>query len=129
MTAPTDREMEILQVLWRLGEGTVRQVYEELRAQNRPVVQNTVQTFLRMMESRKMVDHRVEGRSFVYRPLIKRSATRKEIASNVLQRTFDGAIDQMVRSAFDAKTPTRDELDHLQSLIDEARENIKRKKH
>ena len=46
--APTERELDILKVLWDRGEATVRDVYEELR-QRLPIVQNTVQAFLRTM--------------------------------------------------------------------------------
>ena len=43
---PTERELEILKILWKGGEASVREVYEKLR-QRLPIVQNTVQAFLR----------------------------------------------------------------------------------
>ncbi|MBM4063491.1 MAG: BlaI/MecI/CopY family transcriptional regulator, partial [Planctomycetes bacterium] len=46
---PTDRELLLLKVLWDRGEATVREVYEALRGEV-PIVQNTVQAFLRLME-------------------------------------------------------------------------------
>lgn len=119
---PTERELEILKVLWQHGEATVRQVYEELRAQDLPIVQNTVQAFLRTMEEKLLVDHRVEGRSFVYRPLVQPGGTQSALASKLLGRVFDGAIGQLVRSVFDAQPPTEAELDELQTLIENARE-------
>ena len=68
--APTERELDILKVLWDRGEATVREVYEEL-SQNLPIVQNTVQAFLRTMEEKGQVRHRVEGRTFIYQPVIE----------------------------------------------------------
>ena len=67
MREPTGRELEILKVLWQRGEATVREVYEQMRVQA-PIVQNTVQAFLRTMEQKGLVRHRVEGRAFVYQP-------------------------------------------------------------
>ena len=58
---PTERELDILKVLWDRGEATVREVYEELRPRL-PIAQNTVQAFLRTMEEKGLVRHRLEGR-------------------------------------------------------------------
>ena len=51
---PTERELQILKVLWEQGEASVRQVYEALRDEL-PIVQNTVQAFLRTMEAKGLV--------------------------------------------------------------------------
>lgn len=117
---PTERELEILKVLWDRGEATVRDVYEELRAKL-PIVQNTVQAFLRTMEEKGLVRHRLEGRTFIYRPTRERDATTKKLVGQLLARAFDGAVDQLVQSAFSLRPPTRDELARLEELITAAR--------
>ena len=48
---PTERELQILKILWAKGQGTVREVYEEM-SKTLPIVQNTVQAFLRTMEEK-----------------------------------------------------------------------------
>ena len=116
---PTERELAILKVLWDRGEGTVRQVYETLRTEL-PIVQNTVQAFLRTMEEKRLVEHRVEGRTFIYRPLLPRDATSRHLVSGLLDRVFDGALDQLVESALTLRRPTADELARLRRLVDEA---------
>ena len=113
---PTERELQILKVLWERGEATVRDVYEALR-EELPIVQNTVQTFLRIMEGKGFVEHRKEGRSFVYRPLRRRERTSREVLSGVLEDVFDGALDALVTSAFKVKKPTAAELDKLRELL------------
>lgn len=115
---PTDRELAILKVLWDRGEATVRQVYEALR-EDLPIVQNTVQAFLRTMSEKGLVSHRTEGRSFVYRAEVEPEATRKELLDQVLQRAYDGAIDHLVAGALGLRTPSRAELDRLRALLDE----------
>ena len=122
--APTDRELEILKILWDRGEATVREVYEEL-SQNLPIVQNTVQAFLRTMEDKGHVCHRVEGRTFIYQPVIERESTNTRLASRLLQRVFDGAIDQLVHSLFSERTPTEAELQRLEELIAELKTSRK----
>jgi BlaI family penicillinase repressor len=118
--APTERELEILKILWDLGEGTVREVYERMRA-NAPIVQNTVQAFLRTMEEKGLVRHRTEGRTFIYQPTSPRTETSRRLVSSLLQRVFDGAVDQLVQSALSLRQPTPAELNRLEQLLDDAR--------
>lgn len=117
---PTERELEILKVLWDRGEATVRDVYEELR-QRLPIVQNTVQAFLRTMEDKGLVRHRLEGRTFIYEPVLPRDETTQHMAGQLLQRAFDGAIDQLVQSVLELRPPTGDELARLEAMIARAR--------
>jgi len=116
---PTERELAILKVLWERGEASVRQVYETLRDEL-PIVQNTVQAFLRTMESKGLVEHRTEGRSFVYRPVTAREETSRSMLSGLLDRVFDGAMDELVENAFALRRPTNDELQRLRDLVDAA---------
>ena len=118
--SPTERELEILKILWQMGEATVRQVYEEMQAGS-PIVQNTVQAFLRTMEEKGLVTHRVEGRSFVYSPIHRREQTSRHLVHKLLDRVYDGAIDQLVASLLSVRQPTDDELRRLQELVDSAK--------
>ena len=113
---PTGRELAILKVLWDRGEATVREVYEALRV-SLPIVQNTVQAFLRTMEQKGLVEHEVRGRSFVYRPRCRREQTSQTLVSGVLERVFDGALDELVASAFEVRAPSEDELARLKALL------------
>jgi predicted transcriptional regulator len=124
--APTERELDILKVLWDRGEATVRDVYEELR-QRLPIVQNTVQAFLRTMEEKGLVEHRLDGRTFIYRPTYQRQQTTQHLTEQLLTRAFDGAIDQLVQSALSLRQPTKDELDRLEQLLAQAKAAKKRK--
>src|SRR6059058_4627772 len=116
-TPPTERELEILKILWDLGEGSVREVYERMRQAEAPILQNTVQAFLRTMEDKGLVRHRTEGRTFIYEPVPRRDETERRLVSGVLQRVFDGAVDQLVQRALSIKAPTNQELEKLEELI------------
>ncbi len=119
---PTERELEILKVLWDRGEATVRDVYEVLR-QRLPIVQNTVQAFLRTMEDKGLVSHRLEGRTFIYQPTYQRQQTTQRLTEQLLTRAFDGAMDQLVQSVLSLRQPTKDELARLEELLAEAKAN------
>lgn len=113
---PTDRELAILKILWERGEATVREVYEILRA-DLDIVQNTVQAFLRTMTEKGLVAYRSEGRTFVYRPLVQQKQTSQRMLARLLQRVFDGSLDQLVESAVSLKDPSPEELDRLRELL------------
>jgi predicted transcriptional regulator len=117
---PTERELDILKVLWERGEASVRDAYEELR-KRLPIAQNTVQAFLRTMETKGLVRHRTDGRTFIYEPIYRRQQTTQYLAGQLLQKAFDGAIDQLVQSVLSLRKPTADELARLEQLIAEAK--------
>ncbi len=73
----TDRELEILKILWSRGKASVREVQDDLNRNAGPVAYSTVQTLLNIMEEKKgLVRHVVEGRTFIYIP--KKSSDRTD---------------------------------------------------
>ena len=122
---PTQRELDILKVLWERDEATVREVYEQLR-DRLPIVQNTVQAMLRTMEEKGLVKHRSEGRTFIYRPVSQQHQTARQLSAQLLERVFGGAVDQLVQSVLESRRPTRQELDKLEELIAQAKADLKK---
>jgi BlaI family penicillinase repressor len=117
--SPTPRELEILSILWNKGEATVREVTDVMRAEE-DLAQNTVQTFLRMMEEKGLVEHTTRGRAFVYRPLYGRERSLR----GFLDRVFGGAADQLVMSLLRAKRLSVRELDAIERLLREAKRKL-----
>jgi BlaI family transcriptional regulator, penicillinase repressor len=113
---PTPGELEILKVLWEHGPSSVRVVFEHL-AQDRDVAYNTVQTLLRLMETKGLVSHHVQGRTFIYTACY----SRDESAVRFLDRVFDGAADQLVQSLLRSERISPEELERMQALIAAAR--------
>jgi len=113
---PSERELEILKVLWELGAGSVREVRERM-CPGGELAFNTIQTMLRIMEEKGLVEHRSEGRIFVYVP----KHSRERVSSRFLNKVFDGALDQLVVSMLRAKDVSAGELKDLEKLIAKAR--------
>ncbi len=118
----TDRELEILKILWAHGKASVREVQEELNQSAGPAVAySTVQTLLNIMEDKKgLVRHVVEGRTFIYIPKKSSDRTIRELTKRFVDRVFDGALDRVMVALLDTKPPTADEFDRLRAMIDEA---------
>jgi BlaI family transcriptional regulator, penicillinase repressor len=118
LPSPTGRELEILKVLWEHGPCSVRSVHERLQpADGEDLAYNTVQTLLRIMESKRLVAHHVDGRTFVYTPRF----SREESASRFLDRVFDGAASELMLSLLRAECITAEELERMYAMIAEAR--------
>ncbi|MFO0851867.1 MAG: BlaI/MecI/CopY family transcriptional regulator [Gemmataceae bacterium] len=118
LPTPTPRELELLKVLWEHGPRSVSEVHKLLRpADGRQPAPNTVQTLLRIMETKGLVTHTEQGRTFVYQPVF----SREETASRFLDRVFDGAASQLVLSLLKAERISPAELEEMRALINKAR--------
>lgn len=118
LPTPTPRELEILKVLWENGPMSVTGVHKLLRpADGSKLAPNTVQTLMRIMETKGLVGHASEGRTFIYAPLF----SREETASRFLDRVFDGAASQLVLTLLKAERIPPAELDAMRQMINAAR--------
>src|SRR6516165_2505446 len=117
----TDRELEIMKILWARNKASVREVQEDLNRDAGPVAYSTVQTLLNIMEDKKgLVRHVVEGRTFIYSPKKSSERTIRELTRRFVDRVFDGALDRVMVALLDSKPPTQEELDRLRAMLDEA---------
>jgi BlaI family transcriptional regulator, penicillinase repressor len=120
----TDRELEIMKILWARSRATVREVQEDLNRSAGPVAYSTVQTLLNIMEDKKdLVRHVVEGRTFIYIPKKTSERTIRELTRRFVDRVFDGALDRVMVALLDSKSPTPEELDRLRTMIDQAQQH------
>ena len=114
--APTERELDVLKVLWELGESKVRDIHAAMCRQEECAF-STVQTLLRIMADKGLVSQRQENRALYYRPI----HTREQVSSRFLSKVFDGAIDQMVLNMLQAENVSPEEMRELELLIAKAR--------
>jgi predicted transcriptional regulator len=119
---PSERELEILKVLWELGPASVREVHDRMHPTT-GLAFNTVQTLLRIMEEKGLVRHRAEGRTFIYTPCY----SRERAADRFLNKVFDGALDQLVLTLLSSRDASPDELRELERLIARARRDRRRR--
>lgn len=117
---PTERELDILQVLWERGNGSVREVHRALN-EREELSFTSVQTMLQIMHDKGLVGRELADRSYTYWPVGTREATQRTLLVDLLDRAFGGSAKALVSRALDLKPATADELDELMALIEEAR--------
>ena len=107
-----------MKVLWASGEATVAEVHKGLGAES-DLAYTTVATMLRKMEARRLVTHRLEERSFVYRAVVGEEEVSQGMADHLLDRLFEGSLADMVRHLLSSREVSRAELSKLEKLIAE----------
>ena len=111
-------QRQIMEVLWRHGRATARQITEEL-SRTRPIAHSTVQTLLRKLEARGVITHDLEERTFLFRPLHQEADITASAARDLLTRVFQGSVYRLVAHLFQNETISPEERARLRQLIDE----------
>lgn len=112
----TDVELELMGLLWKLGEGTVTDVQAALPP-SRPLAYTSVSTMLRILESKGVVRTRKQGRGHVYVPAIRKSEYEAHAAKDVVDRVFEGMPLALIRQLLENVQLSDEEVSELRSLI------------
>jgi BlaI family transcriptional regulator, penicillinase repressor len=117
---PTERELDILKVLWERGPSSVREV-SELLNRSEDLSFTTVQTMLQVMFDKDLVSRELIGRSLIYTAKVRREETERAMVGDLLERLFAGSAQQLLARALDVKKASPEELKAIQTLINKAR--------
>lgn len=116
----TKAEEEIMLILWKLGESTIRDVMTELSEPNTPYT--TVSTVVRVLEKKKFVGHKAVGTTYLYYPLVAKKDYLKGYLSGIVSNYFDGSFSRM--AAFFARENDLD-MGELHELISDVESELK----
>jgi predicted transcriptional regulator len=91
----TPQELAIMKVVWRLGEATVRDVYEALR-ETRTIAYTTVMTMMKILDEKGYLRKALVDRAYVYTPVKPRQQVVGALVKDFIDRVFDGASDALL---------------------------------
>jgi BlaI family transcriptional regulator, penicillinase repressor len=114
----TAQQLEIMKVVWRLGNATVRDVYEALREQ-RPIAYTTVMTTMKTMETRGHLKKRAEGRAFVYQAVEPQNRALRKIVGDFIDRVFNGSAEPLLAHLVRERRLSQKDLDQVARMIRE----------
>ncbi len=116
---PTPAELEILDVLWGLKRATVREVFDEI-SKRRPTTYTTVLKFMQIMQEKGLDVRDEREKAHVYRPRQSQRETQKKLVGTFMEKAFRGSALSLVQHVLETKPASREELEAIRKLIDEA---------
>ena len=112
----TEAELRLMKILWRRGESAVNDLVAAM-PDGETLAYNSVLTTIRILEQKGYVEHRQEGRAFVYRPCVaKEEASRSEVR-HLMSRFFGNSREQLVLSLLGDDQISAKELERLKEAI------------
>lgn len=118
-TTFTERELDIMSVLWREGSGTVAEVRDGLPE---GVVYTTVLKILQILEEKNMVRHEQEGRAYRYFPVVEPAEAAGHALGRIVDKIFHGSAELTLARLVSGRKLEPDEVARMKALLDEARD-------
>lgn len=118
----TEVELEFMNELWALGEGTVRDVLDKL-ADDRNLAYTSGATILRILEQKSFVTSRKVGKSHVYRPTLAKDAYQSRSLKDLSMKLFDDTPASLVARLVNDDELTEEALGQIRALVDRRLKN------
>ncbi len=112
----TERELDVMSVLWRHGSGTVAEVQEAL---GQKVGYTTVLKILQILEEKGHVTHTTEGRAYRYEALVQSAEAGGSALGRILNKVFHGSVDMLVAQLVSDQELSEAEITKLRQIVDE----------
>ena len=121
----TEAELRLMKILWRRGDSAVTDLVAAI-PEGETLAYNSVLTTIRILEQKGYVEHRQEGRAFVYRPSIaEHEASRSEVR-HILNRFFGNSRELLLLSLLDDEDLSVGGLQRLKDAIRNAAPDVQR---
>jgi len=119
---PTEGESEILQVLWEKENATVREVHETI-LKTKEAGYTTTLKLMQIMFEKGLVTRDDSAKTHIYRANVSKEKTQNQFLGKMISSLFGGSSSRLVMQALGSQSPTKEELDEIQELLD----NLKNK--
>jgi predicted transcriptional regulator len=119
----TDRELDVMAVLWERGPSTVAEVRARLADD---LAHNTVLTVLTVLEEKGHVAHTEEGKAHRFRARVRQEVAGATATSRIVDKMFGGSTERLLTHLVSERSVTADELKRLRRLLDEKLKEVDR---
>lgn len=122
MPSLPEAELDVLSCVLQRGKVTAREIREAL-VEARPMAHASVVTLLTRLEAKGLLrkEKAAQGKAFVYEATQKPGTVYRSLVGGMLDRVFGGNGLAMAHSLFETQAPNAEEIDQLQTLLDELR--------
>ncbi|CAN5340936.1 N/A [soil metagenome] len=115
---PTESELEILQVIWKKGQCTVRDVHEEL-AKNKDAGYTTTLKLMQIMHDKGLVERDTTAKTHLYKAIITREQAQQTALDKIISTVFKGSTSDLVIQALGHHRASKDEIDAIKNYLDQ----------
>jgi predicted transcriptional regulator len=117
LPVPTPAELKILQVLWKRGTSTVREVHEALPDGSETGYTTTLK-LMQIMTEKGLVTRDESARAHLYTARLSQETSQKRMVDELVERAFGGAAQKLVLQALSSRKASQAELDEIRKLLD-----------
>lgn len=111
----TERELDVMDVLWEHGASTVAEVQAALTDE---LAYTTVLTMLRTLEDKGYVTHEEEGRAYRYSPTVERSEAGASAVKRLMRKLFRGSPEMLLTHLVSQRGLTKEQLEEMRRMLD-----------
>ncbi len=115
----TELELEIMQIVWKHGEVTVKDLFEALREAGRPLALPSIRTMLSILQDKGFVKRRPAGRGHAYRATVSAHEGRRRILKDIIERAFEGSASSLVTALVNGELVSEKEIEEVKHLIEQ----------
>ena len=123
MNELTKAEEQVMQVLWKIERGFVKDVVDLL--DNPKPAYNTVSTIIRILEKKGFIDHKAYGKTYEYFPIVSKKDYTKTFFGNFLKKYFSNSFQQLVSFFSDENDLSIEEMEKIRVLMEQEIKNKK----
>jgi predicted transcriptional regulator len=105
-------EHQLMEILWKRGSGTAEQIREAL-APTHALKDSTIRTVLKRLQEKGYVNHKIEGKAFVYSGVEKPRNVAVRAVRQILDKFCDGSLEQLLVGLVENEVVDRAELQQL----------------
>ena len=113
---PTASELEVLQILWKNGDSTVKSVNDELNT-NKNVGYTTTLKIMQIMYEKGLLDREKSGRSHIYKPVPQKDETQNVLLEKILETAFAGSASKLVMQALGRSKTSKKEIEEIKEYL------------
>lgn len=114
---PTEKELEILQVLWDKGAVSVREVHDAMGGEDANGY-TTILKLMQIMHEKGLVTRQKTGKLHLYKAVPSLENTRQQILDKMINTVFQGSAAQLVMSALGNKKSSKEELNEIKKYLE-----------
>jgi predicted transcriptional regulator len=112
----TDKELEIMRIVWEMGEATVKEIQGRLPGEPH---YNSVLTIIRVLERKGHLTHRALGKAHIYRAKAKQEKSQRRVLSHLVKQVFGGSAAAMVLHLVETGNLSAEELREVREKVAE----------